>query len=129
MHETAVAQSLIDVIAQEVEKYRAKPLRAKLSCGQLNAINDEVLSFAFEAIAQGTVCEGMKLEIEHKPLQAKCRTCGRDFAVELSSVKCPDCGSGDFELRPDAPLLLEQIEFEGTDDGEGGCRQEGAQRQ
>ncbi|MCU0916441.1 MAG: hydrogenase maturation nickel metallochaperone HypA [Planctomycetes bacterium] len=129
MHETAVAQSLVDVISQEVEKYRGKPLRAKLSCGQLNAINDEVLSFAFEAIAQGTACAGMTLEIEHKPLLAKCRACGRDFAVELSSVRCPGCGGGDFELLPDAPLLLEQIEFEGTEDDEGGCRQEGAQCQ
>jgi hydrogenase nickel incorporation protein HypA/HybF len=118
MHETAVAQSLVEVIAQEVEKYHARPLRAKLSCGQLNAINDEVLSFAFEAIAQGTPCEGMKLQIEHKPLQAKCQTCGRDFAVDLSRVKCPSCGGGNFELLPDAPLLLEQIEFEGTDNGE-----------
>ena len=113
MHETAVAQSLVEVISQEVEKYHAKPIRAKLSCGLLNAINDEVLSFAFEAIARGTPCEGMRLEIEHKPLQAKCKTCGRDFVVELPSVGCPSCGGGDFELRPDAPLLLEQIEFEG----------------
>jgi hydrogenase nickel incorporation protein HypA/HybF len=118
MHEAAMAQSLVDVIAQEVEKYHAKPIRAKLSCGQLSAINEEVLSFAFEAIAQGTVCEGMKLQMEIKPLQAKCKTCDGVFVVDLSKVECPSCGGGDFELLPDAPLLLEQIEFEGMDDGE-----------
>jgi hydrogenase nickel incorporation protein HypA/HybF len=112
MHETAMAQSLVDVISQEVEKHRARPICAKLSCGQLNAVNDEVLSFAFEAMAQGTICEGMKLQIEHRPLQAKCKACSRVFVVDLSKVKCPGCGGGDFELLPDAPLLLEEIEFE-----------------
>ncbi len=28
------------------------------------------------------------------------------------SPKCPKCGSEDFDLLPDAPLLLEQIEFQ-----------------
>lgn len=118
MHETAVAQSLVDLIVQEAQNRRARPIRAKLSCGELNALNDEALSFAFEAIARGTPCEGMTLEVEHKALQAKCRACGNVFAVEWTKVNCPRCGGGDFELLPDAPLLLEQIEFEGMDDGE-----------
>jgi hydrogenase nickel incorporation protein HypA/HybF len=119
MHETAVAQSLVELIAQEAESRHAKPIRAKMSCGELNAINDEALTFAFEAIAEGTACAGTKLEIEHKPLEAKCKTCGRVFAVDFAYVKCPDCGGEDFELLPDAPLLVEEIEFEGWDDGEG----------
>ena len=130
MHEAAMAQNLVEVILQEARNYGAKPIRAKMSCGMLSAVNDDVLSFAFEAVARGTLCEGMQLEIEHKPLQAKCRVCDRIFAVDLSGVKCPDCGKEDFELLPDAPLLLEQIEFEeGVDDGEGERRQEDTERQ
>ena len=129
MHETAMAQSLIEVISQEARHYGGRPVRAKMSCGALNAVNDDVLSFAFEALARGTPCEGMQLLIEHKPLQAKCRICSRVFAVDLSNAKCPDCGTEDFELLPDAPLLLEQIEFEGIDDGEGERRQEDTERQ
>jgi hydrogenase nickel incorporation protein HypA/HybF len=119
MHETALAQSLVDVIVQEAEKRHAKPVRAKMSCGALNAVNDDVLSFAFGAIAQGTSCEGMELQIEHKPLQARCKACRHTFTVDLSGPKCPNCGGQDFELLPDAPLMLEEIEFEGADDGEG----------
>jgi len=119
MHETAVAQSLVEVITEEAGKRHARPVRATISCGELNAINDDVLSFAFEAIAQGTACEGMGLQIEHKPLQAKCHVCERLFVVDWSDLKCPDCDSEDFEVLPDAPLMLEQIEFEGADDGEG----------
>jgi hydrogenase nickel incorporation protein HypA/HybF len=119
MHEATVAQSLIEVILQEAETRHAKPVCARMSCGELNKINDDVLSFAFEAVAQGTLCEGMKLQIEHKPVQARCRPCGSVFAVDVSKIQCPDCHGGDFELLPDAPLVLDEIEFERADDGEG----------
>ncbi len=32
--------------------------------------------------------------------------------VELSLPECPKCGGDDFELQPDAPLILEEIEFQ-----------------
>ena len=113
MHETMVAQSLLATICSEAEKQNAKPVIARISCGQLNAINDEVLCFAFEAISKGTACEGMKLEVEHKPIQGRCRNCKQSFDVELSRPSCTKCGSEDFELLPDAPLVLETVEFEG----------------
>ena len=119
MHETAVAQSLVETISQEARTRHAKPIGAKMSCGQLNAVNDEVLTFAFDAVARGTVCEGMQLQIEHKPIRAKCATCDRLFDVTLSEASCPHCESKDFALLPDAPLILEEIEFEGIEDGEG----------
>jgi len=119
MHEATVAQSLIEAILREAETRRGRPVRAKMSCGELNKINDEVLSFAFEAVAKGTLCEGMTLRIEHKPLQARCQTCGEVFVVDVSNIRCPGCEGGDFELLPDAPLVLEEIEFEGAEDGEG----------
>jgi len=112
MHETMVAQSLIKAISAEAEKQNARPISAKISCGMLNAINDEVISFAFEAIAEGTACQGVKLEIEHKPMQAACKDCGVSFDFEICNAACPKCGSGEFSLSPDAPLLLETIEFE-----------------
>jgi hydrogenase nickel incorporation protein HypA/HybF len=112
MHETVVAQSLLETISAEAAKQNAKPVAAKISCGILNAINEEVLSFAFEAIAKGTVCEGMKLQVEHRPITGRCSNCKGIFEFELPEPSCRRCGSKDFELLPDAPLVLEQIEFE-----------------
>ena len=112
MHETMVAQGLLATISTESAKQNAKPTCAKISCGMLNAINDEVLCFAFEAIAKGTACEGMKLEVEHKPMQGRCKNCDETFGIELSCPSCPTCGSEEFDLLPDAPLVLEEIEFE-----------------
>jgi len=81
MHETMIAESLLATISDEAAKQNAKPISAKISCGMLSAVNDEILCFAFQAVAKGTPCEGMRLKIEHK-------------------------------AKPDAPLLLEEIEFE-----------------
>ncbi len=112
MHEAAVAQSLLSAISQEATKHKARPVSAKISCGKLSAVNDEALSFAFESIARETVCEKMELHIEHKPIRGKCKACGAEYSLEVDEVRCPACESEDFELLPDAPLLLEQIEFE-----------------
>ncbi len=112
MHEMMVAEGLLAAISAEIEKQNAKPISAKISCGMLNIINDEALRFAFEAIAKGTACEGMKLEVEHKPMEGLCSNCSEVFEFELSQPVCSKCGSEDFELLPDVPLVLETIEFE-----------------
>ncbi len=112
MHEMMVAESLLATISDEAGKHNAKPVGAKISCGMLNPVNDEALRFAFEAVAKDTPCRAVKLEIEHKPIRALCRDCNQDFDVELSEPRCSSCGGEDFELLRDAPLLLEEIEFE-----------------
>jgi hydrogenase nickel incorporation protein HypA/HybF len=112
MHEALVAQSLLDAVLDEAAKHNATPVRVKISCGGLHAVNEEVLGFSFEAIAKGTVCEGLALQVEHKPLHAHCRSCDQDFEVEFAQPQCPQCAGEDFELLADAPLLLEEIEFQ-----------------
>lgn len=112
MHETAVAESILQTILQYAQSTNARPLRATISCGQFNALNDEVVQFAFETAAQDTAAEGMTLKIRHVPLQARCKTCGEVFEFDIYSPVCVNCGSAEFNFEPDAPLLLEEIEFE-----------------
>ncbi len=112
MHEMTIAQSLLEAISAEVRKQNAKPVSAKISCGAFGGVNNEVLCFAFEAISKDTACEGLKLYIEQKPIQAKCKNCSGVFALDLHKPNCPNCRGEDIELLPDAPLLLEEIEFE-----------------
>jgi hydrogenase nickel incorporation protein HypA/HybF len=112
MHEMMVADSLLQILLRECQGRGARPVLAKITCGQLNPINQEVLAFALEAIAKGTLCEGIRLEVEQKPIQAQCRACTQVYAVGNDLPRCIGCGSGDFRLLPDAPLTLETIEFE-----------------
>jgi len=112
MHETMVAQSLMEIITEQAKMNNAKPVAAKISCGTLNPVNDEVLRFAFEAITKDTPCEGVKLQVEHKPIRARCKNCDKIFDIKLLHPECPKCGGDDFQLQPDAPLILEEIEFQ-----------------
>jgi hydrogenase nickel incorporation protein HypA/HybF len=112
MHELSVAQSVLETILEQAKKISARPIRAIISCGQFNVLNDEAVQFAFEAISEGTLCHGMRLEIKHIPLRAKCRSCGELFAFDIYSPNCPKCKTENFDFEPDAPLLLEEIEFE-----------------
>ncbi len=111
MHETVVAQDMIDVVLKEAGKYQKKPVRIKVSCGQLNALNDEVFGFAFEVVGKGTLCEGVRVDIEHKLLQGQCSDCCTIFDLDIDHAQCSACQSDAFQLLPDAPLILEEIEF------------------
>lgn len=112
MHEMSVAQSIIEAIQEQAKKTGAKPIRALISCGQFNTLNDEAMQFAFEAISDGTDCHGMLLQIKHIPLRAKCQSCQEVFVFDIYSPHCPKCKAEHFDFEPDAPLLLEEIEFE-----------------
>ena len=112
MHETAVAESILNTIIAQADKADAKPVSAIISCGQFNALNDECMQFAFEAAAAETVCEAMKLNIKHVPLRATCKKCKATFEFDVYKPACSQCESMEFAFEPDAPLLLETIEFE-----------------
>jgi hydrogenase nickel incorporation protein HypA/HybF len=116
MHETAVAQNIIDSILAESSKQKANPVSAKICCGSFNSVNDELLTSAFETLSEGTTCENMELNIEHIPLRAKCGKCGGVFEFDVTKSKCTNCGSEDFDFLPDQPLTLESIEFEQEDE-------------
>jgi len=113
MHEAMVAENILTSILSVAAEQEGRPVRAVMSCGQINAVNDEALQFAFEAAAGGTVCEGMELLVKHLPMKASCRACGCEFDFDLYSPECPQCGASDFAIADDPPLLLEEIEFEG----------------
>ena len=113
MHEMAVAESILHTILEQARRLgNPRPVSARISCGQFNAINDETMRFAFDAAGEGTLCQGMRLEIRHIPLQAACKPCQTTFEFDVHRPVCPNCQSTDYEFEPDAPLLLENIEFE-----------------
>ena len=115
MHETMIAQSLLAAISQEAVKLpNAKPVLAKISCGKLYAINEEVLYFAFEAVSKGTPCEGVKIELQTIPVHAVCWLCGKTFDLNIEQIeqRCTYCDGDSYDVQPDAPLTLEQVQFE-----------------
>lgn len=112
MHEAMVAENILESILTQVSKKSGKVVRVVISCGQINALNDEALKFAFKVASEGTICQGAKIKIKHIPLKANCNNCHKKFNYDLYDPQCPKCGKSDISLGEDAPLLLEEIEFE-----------------
>jgi hydrogenase nickel incorporation protein HypA/HybF len=112
MHEAMIAENILETVLAQTKNKTGKVTRIIISYGQINAINDEALQFAFEVAAADTICKGAKLKIKHIPLKGICRSCGSEFEFDLYDPKCSKCGKSDFSIGEDAPLLLEEIEFE-----------------
>jgi len=94
MHEMSIAQSLIDIIREEMLKNNAKVLRAvRLNVGQMTAVVPDSLSFCFEVATSGTDMEGARLIMDVIPLRGRCHECKDEFEIKDYAFVCPSCDS------------------------------------
>jgi hydrogenase nickel incorporation protein HypA/HybF len=113
MHEMSIAQGLLDIIREEMEKHQATVLRSvRLNIGQLSAIVPESLSFCFEIMTAGTRLEGARLNMEIIPLRGVCRACKREFEIENYAFECPHCQSRDIETISGHELSIVEMEVD-----------------
>jgi hydrogenase nickel incorporation protein HypA/HybF len=109
----SIAQSLIDIIREEMVKHDAKVLKSvRLNIGQLTAIVPESLSFCFEVITSGTEMEGAKLMMEVIPLRGTCRDCSQAFEIEDYVFECPHCKGTDIETIAGQDLSIVEMEVD-----------------
>lgn len=113
MHEMSIAQSLVEIIKEEMERHDAKVLRSvRLHIGQLSAVVPESLSFCFDVITSGSEMEGAELVMEMIPLSGSCKKCGQTFAIENYVFLCPHCGSTDIETTAGQGLSIVELEVD-----------------
>lgn len=113
MHEMSIAQGLLDIVREEMEKHHATVLRSvRLNIGQLSAIVPESLSFCFEVMVAGTELEGARLDMEVIPLRGICRACKREFEIKNYAFECPHCDSRDIETVSGQELSIVEMEVD-----------------
>jgi hydrogenase nickel incorporation protein HypA/HybF len=113
MHEMSIAQSLINILQEEMAKHGAATLRSvRLSVGEMSAIVPESLSFCFEIITQGTPLEGAKLLMDRIPLRGYCAQCEETFDIKEFVFICPTCGSTSIETIEGQELSIVEMEVE-----------------
>lgn len=111
MHEMSIAQSLIEIIEEEMQKYDARILRSvRLNIGQMSAIVPNALSFCFEVITAGTELEGARLIMDIIPLKGYCHACEGEFEIKDYTFICPACGSTKIETIEGQNLSIVEIE-------------------
>lgn len=113
MHEMSIAQSLVDILTEEMSRHHAATLRsARLHIGQLSAIVPESLSFCFEVITKGTNMEGARLDMEIIPLKGVCKRCRKEFEIKDYAFVCPHCESPEIETVAGQDLSIVEMEVE-----------------
>jgi hydrogenase nickel incorporation protein HypA/HybF len=113
MHEMSIAQSLMEILREEMAKHDAKVLKSvHLQIGQLSAIVPEALSFCFQIMVEGTEMEGAKLAMDVIALRGRCPECQKEFEIEDYHFACPTCGSVRIETIAGQDLAVVDMEVE-----------------
>ena len=96
MHEMSIAQSILDIIQQEMEKNGlTRLIRVKIKFGKLTNTVPEALETGFMALTVKTPLESAVFELEEVPARYKCFKCAKEFSPEHANrllVPCPHCG-------------------------------------
>ena len=111
MHELSLSGAIVNTV---VKHARGRPVSiVSLRVGALRQVVPDTLDFYFGFVANGTVCEGARLEQELIPARLRCATCDREWDIELPIFMCPECGpSGRVEVASGDEFEVESIEVE-----------------
>lgn len=111
MHEMSIiAQAVNSLEELAVENQISKITEVTLEIGKMRAAVPELLTSAFQELAQGTIFEGANLKIIEKDLDLECRACGRHIEAEDSLLYgCPACGSHKIKLLSGNELKINSI--------------------
>jgi hydrogenase nickel incorporation protein HypA/HybF len=119
MHERSLVKSLIRQVKDLSREHAGDHvLSIHVRIGEFSGVDADLLSAAYEELAQGTPLSSGQLEIQKVPLEAVCQQCGHQFRVERFRFECDKCGSRRLELRGGEELLLESVTFEENQDDE-----------
>ena len=112
MHETALVESMINIVEQQLKANNLKRLTLlKLLVGDMSGAIPDALRFAFMATVAETVHKDAVLEIETIPAEAECRFCGEKFSYQ-PGMNCPKCEGIAPKLIKGEELLIEYLEAE-----------------
>lgn len=128
MHEWALAEAVISTASQLAEKEGLKEItEVKIKVGELQQVELDIFEYALSQLKTGKF-KHAKFTIETVQAELKCRVCGYQwpfrkeeleeevqeaihFIPEIAHtyIKCPKCGSPDFEIVKGRGVWLESI--------------------
>jgi hydrogenase nickel incorporation protein HypA/HybF len=109
MHEMALTQSVVDMVAERTVGRRVSVVRLRV--GALAGVVADAMLFCFDVATAGTPLEGSILVIDEVRGRARCLTCADEFYVDDLILLCP-CGSADVRIVEGKELLVSSVETE-----------------
>jgi hydrogenase nickel incorporation protein HypA/HybF len=128
MHEWALAEAVITTAQQIAEKEKLKEIReVTIKVGELQQVEQDILRFALSQLKPPRF-KNAEFHILKAKTTLKCRVCGNTwlfrknkldettaeaihFVPEVAHayIKCPKCGSPDFEISEGRGVWLENV--------------------
>ena len=128
MHEWALAEATVSTVLEIAEKEGLKEiLEVRIMIGELQQIESEIFDFALSQL-RTPIIEKTKFKIEIVPAEMQCRVCTHQWSfnsenldndvsevihfipeVAHTYLKCPNCGSPDFEILKGRGVWLGSI--------------------
>ena len=128
MHEWALAEAIINAACEIAEKEGLKEVtEITVGIGELQTIEPDVLKFALSQLKAAKL-KKTKFELKTEKARLKCRACGKSWVFSKKNVdtneleaihfvpeiahtyiKCPKCGSPDFEILEGRGIWLENV--------------------
>ena len=128
MHEWALAEAVISAASKLAEERGLKRVKLiRLRIGELQQIDLEIFKYALDQIARERLPEA-RFEMTVEDAEFRCRVCGRVWRfrrdeldpsvqeaihvipeVAHAFLKCPSCGSSDFEVIKGRGVSIESM--------------------
>ncbi len=113
MHELSLAQRIVEIVHESVGKHPPQTVRTIfLDVGELANVHLESLTFAFEALVEGTDLQTASLKITTVSVEILCRSCGMISVVDRFAFECTHCQSTSLDIRRGQELNITSIEIE-----------------
>lgn len=113
MHELSLAQSMIEQLAETMEKEASsyhKIERIDLEIGSMSGVDKDSFEFVFPFAAEGTMAEGAKLVFNEVAVAVNCNQCGKTTSPQYPIVACTECSSMDVEITQGRDFRIIQME-------------------
>lgn len=120
MHEFSLIQGIVDSVVPVARKNNATKITGiTLDIGRLTEVEEECMSFAFEAVCDGDeLLDGAELVMNFIEPRSRCLDCGHEFEHDRFHKKCPKCGSDITMIIQGKELNIASMEVDIPDDEE-----------
>lgn len=113
MHEVGIAASILESVEAEARRRPESRFAAVgVRIGELSNVDQDALSFAFEALTRKTLLEDLRLEVEWCPRRQKCLDCGEEFVPKDFGLSCPKCAGSKTSCIGGTELDIAYLELE-----------------
>jgi len=113
MHEMSLAESALQIIEDAAHQQGFKRVKTVwLEIGQLSCVEQEAMRFCFDAVINGSVADGAKLEIVETPGEGRCAQCGQESQIASLYEACPQCGGYTMQVIAGDAMRVMELEVE-----------------